>query len=499
MAFPSRPAEHADPWYIEREAYDEAVENAFLAEHDSDGTHNLKNTTTEAFNVLSSLGDEDSLIFSEGNILKKSVWGSVKGLFATYFNTLYASISHQHAGTGTNSVALGVATTSTNDQSVAIGHDADATGQQAVAIGRGSQATANDAIAIGDSAAASGANGIAIGDTAATSGGDAVSIGVDSDAGFRSVAIGAGTQATDTQSVAIGYAAVASGFQSFALGTTTESAGDNTTALGAFASVPADSPRSMALGWSADVPASTPDTGVIKVNDVQQVRSDGTGVTRYGLASPDGTTGWITVTDDDRMQVNGALVNSRIPNYKELQALSGVRNFNTGTHGLGSVYEGVSSFIADTVYFIPICFESNETITNVSMNVQGAGAGGAVIRAGLFTGNVASGAAEGGSTLQTLVADWGTQAADSTGTKNWSSLTQAVSRGWYWFGFVCSDSAVTTHTSSSPYGFDGASLTGRPNNCHIKLFHGAGAAAFGVTETPSAGSSTHPAFTFRLS
>jgi hypothetical protein len=41
MPFPARPAENADPWYDEREVYDQAIEDAITAEHDSDGVHNL--------------------------------------------------------------------------------------------------------------------------------------------------------------------------------------------------------------------------------------------------------------------------------------------------------------------------------------------------------------------------------------------------------------------------------------------------------------------------
>lgn len=223
-----------------------------------------------------------------------------------------------------------------------------------------------------------------------------------------------------------------------------------------------------------------------------------------GVASVNGKTGSVTIEAPagSGLTVDPSAGNirlySRLPPFKELQALSGVRNFGPATHGLGSNYEGVALFLADVVYFVPIYFEAAETITNVSMNVQVAGAGGAVIRAGVFTGNAASGAAEGGSTLQTRVVDWGTVAADTTGTKNWSSLSQGVVRGWTWFAFVCSDATVQVHTMSSPFGFDGPSVNGRPSNCHFKFGHGAGAAAFGATETPTGSSDIHPAFTFRL-
>lgn len=174
----------------------------------------------------------------------------------------YARSDHEHAGAGTSSVAVGTSAAASAFSSTAVGQQATASGNSAIAVGRLAVASNARATAIGYSA-------------------DAV--------GFYSVAIGGNAYATD-DSVAIGDWASAAGYGSFA--------------LGEGATIPASSHSSIAIGYNATIPASSPDTGIIKVNDIQIVRSNGTGVTRLGLLSPDGTIGWITVTDTDGLVVN---------------------------------------------------------------------------------------------------------------------------------------------------------------------------------------------------
>jgi hypothetical protein len=175
-----------------------------------------------------------------------------------------ADATHHHPGTG--------------DQSVAIGEGAVSDAQQSIAIGRSALADDNDAVAIGDTATAQGVNSVAIGDTALATGGNSIAMGDHAKASSYSVAIGPAAEADAAYSESLGYET----------------------------SVPSTSPRSMAIGATAEVPASTPDTAVAKFNDVMVVRSNGSGTTRVGLISPDGTVGWITVTDTDGILVNGS-------------------------------------------------------------------------------------------------------------------------------------------------------------------------------------------------
>lgn len=179
--------------------------------------------------------------------------------------TTYARSDHEHAGAGASSVALGPTASAAGVGAMALGSGTVASNDGSFAIGQGADALADYAFAIGSGAGANLLNALAIGTEAF---------------------------AESERSVAIGRWAWV---RTSALGSL---------ALGANTTVGIGSTRSFALGYGASVPASTPDTGVIKANDVQQVRSDGTGVTRYGLLSPDGTIGWITVTDTDGLVVN---------------------------------------------------------------------------------------------------------------------------------------------------------------------------------------------------
>lgn len=146
MPFPARPTENQDPWYATRETYDDAIEAAIEAEHDSDGVHNLDaipdGTTkklmtatertklagiedaadvTDAGNVGSSIhgatgkttpvdADTVPLIDSAAsNVLKKVTWANVKATLKTYFDTLYAAVSHTHAASDITSGTVGTA------------------------------------------------------------------------------------------------------------------------------------------------------------------------------------------------------------------------------------------------------------------------------------------------------------------------------------------------------------------------------------------------------
>lgn len=158
--------------------------------------------------------------------------------------------------------------TLTNESSTSVGRNANATTVRATAVGAGADAT-----------------------------------------GLEATAIGAETEGTGNQSVSLGTRAKGQGIQAIAIGDESRASGSQSWAMGYTAVVPDTSPRSFALGTQVTIPASTPDTGYIKINGIRVFRSIGTGETYIEISSADGTFGKITVTNDDKVLVNGVAQN----------------------------------------------------------------------------------------------------------------------------------------------------------------------------------------------
>ena len=175
-----------------------------------------------------------------------------------------ARSDHQHAGSLADSTAIGSEASVTGAESAAIGVGASA-GFGGAAIGKGAQATGASALAIGRNSTASGTGATAIGSTttAAANYGTAISTGAS--AGTNAIGIGRNASASGTSSLALGVSSVAS------------------------------ASRSQSFGYNAT--SNTADTAVIKANDLDVQRSNGTGETRLALYSPNGTKYWLTVDD----------------------------------------------------------------------------------------------------------------------------------------------------------------------------------------------------------
>lgn len=133
---------------------------------------------------------------------------------------------HNHAGSGTNSVALGTSAT----------------------------ATATGSVAVGASAAATGTNSSAVGYTAAAGGNSAVAAGTGAIAGTDySLAVGAGASGSPTATAwaAVGYNAAATGQEAVAVGRGSVAGSDFSVAVGSFAASGATGTGAVAIGQNA--------------------------------------------------------------------------------------------------------------------------------------------------------------------------------------------------------------------------------------------------------
>lgn len=142
---------------------------------------------------------------------------------------------HTHAGSGSNSVALGLSAVAsgtaatavgassqaTNTNSTAYGYNAHATGNSALAMGINASATADYALAVGSGASGSGTATAwtAVGYNATASGQEAVAIGKNATASADyASAVGSGASASAASSVAIGQSASAQATNGVAIG-----------------------------------------------------------------------------------------------------------------------------------------------------------------------------------------------------------------------------------------------------------------------------------------
>ncbi|WP_339329166.1 hypothetical protein [Burkholderia multivorans] len=125
-----------------------------------------------------------------------------------------AAIGYQASASGARSVAMGFgAHTNSNDNAVAVGSQASGEGAGAVAVGLSARAV-QGGIAAGNTAAATATDSIAVGNNAqagvGTVGGGSIAIGADSSTWYQgNVAIGRGAAARQTSSVALGMDSVA--------------------------------------------------------------------------------------------------------------------------------------------------------------------------------------------------------------------------------------------------------------------------------------------------
>jgi trimeric autotransporter adhesin len=110
--------------------------------------------------------------------------------------------------TGTDAIAIGLATAADANNAVAVGGNARVASEAAVGIGQNVQAYGTNAVAMGSNAGATGNNAIVIGNNAAgATANDALAIGNSAQAAAQgAVAIGKNVMSSGTNSVALGYA-----------------------------------------------------------------------------------------------------------------------------------------------------------------------------------------------------------------------------------------------------------------------------------------------------
>lgn len=177
------------------------------------------------------------------------------GFVAQYGGTVP---SHNHVGSGSNSVALGTSATAFSN-GTAVGANASATGTSATAVGYNSAAAGTNGIAIGNGAAANASYGVAIGSGAGGSGSNTAWTAVGQNAqatGNESIAIGHNAQATADEGVAIGTGASATALGAVALGQGASAVAQDGFALGAGASVGSGHTNSIAMGAGASTTAA---------------------------------------------------------------------------------------------------------------------------------------------------------------------------------------------------------------------------------------------------
>lgn len=128
-----------------------------------------------------------------------------------------------HAGSGVNSVQLGVDGTAAGIRSVSVGVIADAGGYAGVAVGDNSAASADYTVAVGHDSEASGAQSVAVGKASGAVAYGAVAVGAASYAqGDQSNALGFGAFTAHESSTAVGTGAVTTADQQVMLGTASD-------------------------------------------------------------------------------------------------------------------------------------------------------------------------------------------------------------------------------------------------------------------------------------
>jgi len=181
-------------------------------------------------------------------------------------------------------------------------------------------------------------------------------------------AIGTLAEAIGRFGVAGGGGAKASGYASNAYGHSARALAELSNALGPASYVDPTSPRSQAIGSYAQVPANTPDHTVVAANELRVKRSSGSGASSLILSSPDGSSGIITPTDDDRILVNGVEVGREDGRVSIGRTISLRNHFSVGS--LGSI-----AISANRMYFVPVFVARDLTATSLLINITASATG----------------------------------------------------------------------------------------------------------------------------
>jgi autotransporter adhesin len=136
---------------------------------------------------------------------------------------------------GTDSVSIGLNTSSTNTNSVAIGSNINSVGVNSVAMGYGTIANGSNSMAFGSNATSVSDGGLSIGNSSAVDvdSPDGIAIGTNAEsANDRAIVIGKNSGATGVQSLALGNQSMALADGSFIIGNNSTVTGTNSYVLG---------------------------------------------------------------------------------------------------------------------------------------------------------------------------------------------------------------------------------------------------------------------------
>jgi len=146
-------------------------------------------------------------------------------------------------------LSFGSLSTSNGDYAVSIGNSSGSTGESAIALGDRSDASATKSIAIGRDAASSANNSTAIGLNAQSSGSNAIAFGSQTEATMsNTLAIGSLSKATAIGAIALGSSTLAQDNYSFAAGFSAKARGESSIAIGELAETISTTYGTIAIG-----------------------------------------------------------------------------------------------------------------------------------------------------------------------------------------------------------------------------------------------------------
>ena len=208
------------------------------------------------------------------------------------------------AGSGTNSVAIGIGPDASGVNAIAIGYLANATGIWDTAIGVSANATAGYSVSIGPNATASGTQSVCLGYVATSSGACSVAIGRSANAsGGNAIAIGRAANVTSNYSMALGQSAKArNGSVALAIGYNTNADGESSVALGRDAN--AETLDSTAIGKNAKAHTGSYATALGSTSNAYATQSVSVGFsTKAGGYRSVAIGAYANTTTDNRIQL----------------------------------------------------------------------------------------------------------------------------------------------------------------------------------------------------
>ena len=172
-------------------------------------------------------------VLAQGELVKNDASDDTKGTGIAI--GLVGTADKEASATTESSIAIGVATSSSNRGSIAIGSSYYYVDPESSQVLTQSAATSSGvhSIAIGSGATASGNNAFAIGAKSTASGTASIALGLNTTSSYTSsIALGNSSQALNEMTIALGYSSFNTGVASVALGALTQAYGNYSVALG---------------------------------------------------------------------------------------------------------------------------------------------------------------------------------------------------------------------------------------------------------------------------